>query len=247
MPSTVPAVLVVSDDPATRRQVEQLLEGAGYAVESLDDGAAGCARVAAGGIALILLDLALPDAALLELARRLRAAEGQIHLPLILLAPPIPEVERRAAFLGLADDYSIKPVSPADLLDRVQFWVWIHERLKGTLAQALQDGDRLLPLERHSLRERLAQDAAVLAMARTASDQLRQPLTALLGWLELWKDTEFAEETPEYWYGKFRAAADSLAARIDALTRVVRYEPREVGGQVQLDLAGPENDGTGPA
>ena len=48
----------------------------------------------------------------------MRAEEGQIHLPIILLAPAVTEVERRAAFLGVADDYSIKPISPADLLDR---------------------------------------------------------------------------------------------------------------------------------
>ena len=43
-----------------------------------------------------------------------------------------------------------------------------------------------------------------------------------------------------------RAAADSLAVRIDALTRVVRYEPKRVADQVQLDLARTGNDGTGP-
>jgi CheY-like chemotaxis protein len=58
----MPAVLVVSDDPTTRSRLEKLLEGAGYAVECLDNGAAGIARAAAGGTDLVLLDLTLPDA-----------------------------------------------------------------------------------------------------------------------------------------------------------------------------------------
>jgi len=236
MQATPRVVLVVDDDPATRMRLQELMEKAGYSVETAADGATGLARVRSGGVDLVLLDLTLPDRELLELCRRLRAAEGDIHLPIIILSRPMSEAERRAAFIGEADDYTVKPINAPDLLDRVQLWMWIHERLKGTRPQDQHGGEQLLLLEKHSLRERLAQDAAVLAMARTASDQLRQPLTALLGWLELWKDTGFAEETPEYWYDKFRAAAGSLNARIDALSRVVRYEPKEVDGQVQIDI-----------
>jgi CheY-like chemotaxis protein len=205
-------------------------------VETTADGSTALTRVQAGGVDLVLLDLRLPDAEILKLCRQFRAVEGDIHLPIIVLARPMSEAQRRAAFIGEADDYVVKPINAPDLLDRVQLWMWIHERLKGTRPQTVHGREQLLQLGKHSLREQLAQDAAVIAMARTASDQLRQPLTALLGWLELWKDTGFAEEPPEYWYGKFRAAADGLSARIDALSRVVRYEPKEVDGQVQIDI-----------
>jgi signal transduction histidine kinase len=95
---------------------------------------------------------------------------------------------------------------------------------------------RLRALEQAALRDRLAQDEAVLAMARTASHELNQPLTLLLGILELW-------ETGYYRGGEIRlrlelrGAADDLAGRIDKLASVVRYETTDIAGYQVLDLA----------
>ena len=128
---------------------------------------------------------------------------------------------------------------PAGLLDRVELWMWIWRRLQAIHTNALQAPEPLSLLQGRAMQRRQAQDAAALSMARTVNVQLRQPVTALLGWLELWQQQDFGEEPPQFWYAKFRAAADSLAARIDTLARITSYEPIDIGGQVQLDAAPP--------
>jgi hypothetical protein len=84
---------------------------------------------------------------------------------------------------------------------------------------------------------KLARDEAVLAMARTARDQLSQPMAALLGWVELWETDQGLQQDSGLLRAKMKVAANRLAARIDALAHVVRYEPTEVAGQTQIDLA----------
>jgi DNA-binding response OmpR family regulator len=227
-------LLIVDNEAQTRDQYRALLENAGYRVETAAATAAGLARVAAGAIDLVIFSPARLGVQELDFCRQLRAQQGTIHLPIIVLAP------RAGAgaegLLTFADDYLTLPLKDADLLDRVQLWLWIRQRLRGTYGEAWPEPAQDHVLEQYAWQQRRAQDAAALAMARTVSDQLRQPLTALVGWLELWHETGFGEETPEYWYTKFRAATESLAARLDALSHIVRFEPRTVAGQVQVDV-----------
>jgi DNA-binding response OmpR family regulator len=236
LPPASPVVLIVEDDPAVRDLLQQTVESAGYAFETAPDGATGLARIDAGHIDLVLLDVVLADIDGFELCRWVRAQEGEVHLPIIMLTGLASEAQRHAGFVAGADDYVAQPFKRADLLDRMQVWLWIRQRLQGARARRRCDRGRVRGLEEPAGRARLAQDEAVLVMARTASDQLRQPLTALLGWLDLWRDMDFSGESPEYWHGKFQAAAESLAARVDALSRVMCYETKEVAGHVQLDL-----------
>ena len=55
-----PIVLVVDDDTAIRGLLQDTLEARGYAVEGAADGVDALARLAAGGVDLLLLDRMLP-------------------------------------------------------------------------------------------------------------------------------------------------------------------------------------------
>jgi DNA-binding response OmpR family regulator len=229
-------LLIVDDDAQTRDHYRALLEDAGYRVETAATTAAGLTRVATGGIDLVIFSPARLGVQELDFCRQLRAQQGTIHLPIIVLAPHAGTGPGAEGLLTYADDYVTLPLKDVDLLDRVQLWLWIRQRLRGTHGDAWPEPAQDHVLEHYAWQHRRAQDAAALAMARTVSDQLRQPLTALAGWLELWHETGFEEETPEYWYTKFRTATDSLTARLDALCRIVRFEPRHVAGQIQVDV-----------
>jgi CheY-like chemotaxis protein len=236
MPTESRLLLIADEDCQTREPYRAVLESAGYRVGIAADHATALARVAAGATDLVLLVLPVPTAQDLEFCSQIRARQGTIHLPIIVLASaPVRSAAAREV-LAVADEYLPLPVQAADLLDRVHLWLWIRQRLRATETNAWCELTQEHLLDHYSWRERCAQDAAALAMARTVSDQLHQPLTALQGWLELWQDTGFGEETPEFWYAKFRAATDSLAHRIDALSRIVRFEPRDRDGQVEVDV-----------
>jgi DNA-binding response OmpR family regulator len=229
-------LLFVEDDPLVCDVVQDLLQTRGYAVDCVEDAAEALLRLAEREYDLILLDVMLPGLDGRELCRRIRAHEDEVYVPIIMLTALAAESDRHAAFVAGADDYVVKPFDAADLLDRVTAWLNARARLAAAHDRLIAEQARLRELEQQTLRDRLAQDEAVLAMARTASHELNQPLTLLLGLLELW-------EAGYYRGGELRlraelqAAADDLAARVDKLSHVVRYETTEMAGYRILDLA----------
>ena len=216
-----PIVLVVDDDPAICVFLRRLLEQAGYTVETAADGAAGLARVEAGGIDLVLLDLMLPEMDGFELCRRVRADDGQLYVPIIMLTGLVDEAQRRTGFAAGADDYVTKPFSADELLDRVQVWLRSRQRLQAVYERLLREQERL-----HGLGEQLLRE----------QERLRELGERLLSLLELW---EAGYDSPENTAGvrdDLEAIASALTARIITLTRVLPYETKETDAHRFPDL-----------
>jgi DNA-binding response OmpR family regulator len=229
-------ILFVEDDPLVCDVVCELLNAAGYAVEHAEDAGQALRRLAEHEYDLILLDVMLPGLDGRELCRRIRAHEKDVYVPIIMLTALAAESDRHAAFAVGADDYVTKPFDAADLFDRMAAWLQARERLKAAHERLMAEQERLRALEQRALRDRLAQDEAVLAMARTASHELNQPLTVLLGILELWAAGSYRGGDLRLRL-ELQGAADDLAARIEKLANVVRYETTEWAGYRMLDLA----------
>ncbi len=233
-------ILIVEDDPRVRDILRDLLASENYAVETAADGAAGLERLWAGGVDLVLLDLMLPGINGLELCRVMREREGdgdnEVFLPIIMLTALSSQAQRHVGFEAGADDYVTKPFDATELLDRVRVWLRARQRFAAEHARRMTQQARLQELERRALQERIAQDQAVIAMARTASHELRQPLTYIIGALELWGAGRYSPVTNPSLREELHGAATDLAARVDTLSRVVRYEVAEVSGYRMLDL-----------
>jgi DNA-binding response OmpR family regulator len=236
MEPALPVLLVVEDDADTREVLLMLLEETGYRLESAPDGASGLARIEAGGIDLVLLDRMLPEIDGLELCRRVRARTDDPYLPILMLTALSDDQERHAGFAAGADDYVTKPFNADDLLDRVQVWIRTRQRLKEARARLLAQQEQLRELEQRALRERLSQDEAVIAMARTLSHELSQPLTVLIGHLELWAAGAYGPADRAKLLAELQEAAGELSARLEKLSRVVRYETTEQAGHRLIDL-----------
>ena len=114
----MPNVLIVEDDPAVRDVLKIALEREGMVVEAVGDGETALKRFTALGVLdLVILDIMLPGMDGITLCQEFRRSSD---VPIIMLTAR--EGERNVV-LGLevgADDYVIKPASPAEVVSRVR-------------------------------------------------------------------------------------------------------------------------------
>jgi two-component system response regulator ResD len=111
------SVLVVDDEPTIGEVVSRYLQRAGYETRVAEDGLEALDAVAESAPDLIVLDLMLPGLDGLEVMRRVRAEDRASAI--ILLTAKGDESDRIIGLRLGADDYVVKPFSPAELVARV--------------------------------------------------------------------------------------------------------------------------------
>jgi two-component system response regulator ResD len=112
------SVLVVDDEPTIAEVVARYLERAGYRTRVAADGFAAIESAARQRPDLVVLDLMLPRIDGLEVMRRLREQDRE-RIAVILLTAKSEEADRVIGLRLGADDYVVKPFSPAELVARV--------------------------------------------------------------------------------------------------------------------------------
>ena len=144
-------ILVVDDDPKIVTLVRTYLEREGFAVVTAGDGRAALTAVGESKPQLIVLDIMLPELDGLALMRILRERS---EVPIILLSARGSTADRVYGIHEGADDYLVKPFSPAELVVRVKAVLRRTERSaerpkdRGTL----QHGDLAIDLDRLEVR-----------------------------------------------------------------------------------------------
>ena len=128
---TPTGILVVEDDEAIASGLVRVLDSQGYSVRRVARGRP--ALSAADEVALVLLDLGLPDMDGIDVCRRLRAARPD--LAIVILTARDTEFDLVAGLDAGADDYLVKPFRLSELLARVR----AHVRRVGSGARAESD------------------------------------------------------------------------------------------------------------
>src|ERR687895_2710682 len=111
-------VLVVEDDPMIGRAVAGGLEGDGYAVDWVRDGAAAELALLHGPYDLAVLDLGLPRKDGVDVLKALRRAH--IEVPVLIITARDAVADRIAGLDHGADDYLVKPFDLDELLARAR-------------------------------------------------------------------------------------------------------------------------------
>ena len=132
-------VLIVEDDPAVARFLNQAVSEAGYAAHMESDGIRALHSAQNGSFDLILLDVMLPGIDGFEVCRRLRAAQVS-SLILIITARDTTDDKVLGLDAG-ADDYLSKPFKVAELLARMRA---LLRRAESSSAIILQVADLTL-------------------------------------------------------------------------------------------------------
>ncbi len=161
MARTPATVLVVDDDPNFRVFVQSILEHAGFAVASAEDGEEALAAVELAEPHLVLLDVCLPGASGYEVLRELRDRCGE-GLPIIFVSGlRVDTYDRVAGLLLGADDYVVKPFDPDEMIARVRRSL---ERRRSLATDAEPEAEELLD----ALTPRERQLLALFATGRSA-------------------------------------------------------------------------------
>lgn len=119
-------VLVVDDEPTIGEVLCRYLQRAGFQTGRAGDGPQAIAMSAQRRPDLVILDIMLPGIDGLEVMRRLHEREDPAHAAgrsrpaIILLTAKGEESDRIVGLRRGADDYVVKPFSPAELLARVE-------------------------------------------------------------------------------------------------------------------------------
>jgi two-component system catabolic regulation response regulator CreB len=114
--SSKPIVLIVEDEPGIADTLQYALRTEGFEPLWCATGEAALAR--AHDVALVILDVGLPDISGFELFKRLRAQRED--LPVLFLTARADEIDRVVGLELGADDYVTKPFSPRELVARVR-------------------------------------------------------------------------------------------------------------------------------
>lgn len=119
-------ILIVEDDELIAELERDYLEANGFETEIAYDGLSGEKKAKTGEHDAILLDVMLPGKTGFEVCRELRRT---LRLPIIMVTAKKEDIDKiRGLGLG-ADDYLVKPFSPAELVARVKSHIHIHNLL----------------------------------------------------------------------------------------------------------------------
>jgi DNA-binding response OmpR family regulator len=111
-------ILIIEDDRATRKALQQLFESEEFSVSVAPDGVRGLEAFRQDRPGFVILDLRMPGMRGQDVCRALRDADPDI--PILVLTSATDEVNRVLLLEMGADDYVTKPFSPRELMARVR-------------------------------------------------------------------------------------------------------------------------------
>lgn len=109
-------VLIVEDDPSLLKVLKLTLQGHSHEVETAADGRLALLAATQKRVALILLDLGLPDFDGITLIKELRRRS---NVPILVISARHGSEDKTAALNAGANDYLTKPFGLGELRTRV--------------------------------------------------------------------------------------------------------------------------------
>ena len=116
-----PTILVADDDENVLDLVSFKLHTAGYHVITADNGSAALDLVHRDQPDMVILDVAMPGLDGLSVCYQLHSSAATALIPVLMLSGRGRQVDVDLGLTVGADDYLIKPFSPAELIRRVRW------------------------------------------------------------------------------------------------------------------------------
>lgn len=201
-------VLVIDDDCLIRRYLRSYLKREGYGVLESEGGSDGVALAMECVPSLIILDYLMPDMDGKQVLRRLKENMRTRNIPVIVLTS-VKDMDLKLSFFRLgAADFLTKPFSKEEVVARVRAHIQLVEinRLK-----------------------------VLVEFSGASAHELRQPLSALYGFVELIRMGlhEDQEELLEYLKG-IEESVDRMARLIRRMEAVQEYRTKRYLGEIDI-------------
>ena len=237
------SIMVVDDQPANLKLLEDMLKQHGYGVRSFPRGRLALVAASQNPPDLILLDINMPEMNGYEVCARLKSDVKLSRIPVIFLSALDETEDKLKAFKSGAVDYVTKPFQ----LDEVQARVETHLQLQN-LERALKlHNDHLEELVQSRTRElgEAHEQLKILDRAKTdfltlISHEFRTPLNGILGFGELLLDQLSPDESSEQFRNMFEQSRRRILAILDdalLLTRIEVGAEKSAAQSVCLDTA----------
>lgn len=113
-------VLIVDDSPTEVHILKNILEKAGFLVESASSGEDGIVAARATHPDVILMDVVMPGLNGFQATRQLRNDPGTADIPVIMVTTKDQDSDKSWGLRQGAEAYLVKPVKAAELLDRIK-------------------------------------------------------------------------------------------------------------------------------
>ena len=192
------SIMVVDDQPANLKLLEDILKTQGYAIRSFPRGRMALASAAQSPPELILLDINIPEMDGFEVCnglslQRLKADSKLARIPVIFLSALDETEDKIKAFRSGGADYVTKPFQLAEVQARVEAHLELY-RLQRAVEQHSVDLEEVVQSRTRELVEAHARlkivDQSKADFLHLISHELRTPLNGLFGvtellWLEL--------------------------------------------------------------
>jgi len=120
-------ILIIEDDPAIVKGLEEFLSIENYVVLKCQDGLKGIEVAIRDQPDLILLDINLPSINGIDVCRKLR--ESNYFKPILMLTSRLEQIDKILGFEVGADDYITKPFDLRELLARIRANLRRSERI----------------------------------------------------------------------------------------------------------------------
>ena len=260
-------ILYIEDNAASRMLVRRILEAQGYIVLEAEDGLSGLRVAQTEAPDLILMDINLPDLDGYAVTTKLKGMVELRNTPIIALTANVMEGDRERSLVSGCDGYIPKPIEVSKLAMQVeeflggqretlrdsqerQYLREYRDRLVDHLEKKVRELTALNAELERRVEERTAELRAaqaqlieaekskvVVEMAGATAHELNQPLTTILGLIQLIEQNPDDEQSLHQDLKRIADAAWDMAEIVRKIGQITHYETKQyVTGMQIIDI-----------
>jgi two-component system chemotaxis response regulator CheY len=113
-------ILVVDDDPTTRKVLSLYLKAKGHEVATAENGLDALEKLGTQNVNLIMSDVNMPYMDGIEFVKNVRANSDWSDIPILMVSTEADQEEQQLAFSAGANGYLIKPVTADMVNDKIK-------------------------------------------------------------------------------------------------------------------------------